>query len=161
MFILAIDPGPIESAYVTWDGKRVGIKGKQDNAAVLSLVQHCYHDRLVVEMVACYGMAVGKDVFETAYWIGRFCQAAKKPYDRVYRKDVKMHLCHSMRAKDSNITKALVDRFTPMAKNHGKGTKKAPGFFYGFKRDIWQAFALAVTWWDKGGVECKRDYTTG
>ena len=147
--ILAIDPGPIQSACVAWDGETVGIFGKQDNAAVLSLLNNCYHDHLVVEMVACYGMAVGKDVFETAYWIGRFCQASNTSYDRVYRMDVKMHLCHSARAKDSNITQALIDRFAYGVRNKGKGVKADKGFFYGFKADIWQAFALAVTWWDK------------
>ena len=34
--------------------------------------------------------------------------------------------------------------------NYGKGTKKAPGWFYGFSGDMWQAYALGVTYIDLG-----------
>ncbi|MFI5426084.1 hypothetical protein [Aeromicrobium sp. UC242_57] len=81
-------------------------------------------------------------------WIGRFLEKATEwispDVDLIKRNPVKVHHCHSARAKDSNIIQALVDRFAPGQKNHGKGTKAEPGFFYGFKADIWQAMALAV-----------------
>ncbi len=55
-----------------------------------------------------------------------------------------------MRAKDRNVTQALVDRFSysrHKAKG-GSGVKADPGYFYGFKKDIWQAFAVGVTYLD-------------
>ena len=57
---------------------------------------------------------------------------------------MKIHHCGSVKAKDANITQALVDRFASGVPNHGKGSKASPGWFYGFKADIWQAYALAV-----------------
>ena len=74
-------------------------------------------------MVASYGMAVGQTVFETCVWIGRFIQQVDyigKKYNYIYRKDEKMNICHSMKAKDSNIRQALIDRFGEV------GTKKNP-----------------------------------
>ena len=160
--ILAIDPGPIESAYVVWDGTKIERFAKAENALVLDEISLCGKFKeliapqvLVIEQVKSYGMTVGASVFETVFWSGRFTMACEYnefsflTWDRIPRMDVKMHLCHSSRAKDSNIIQALVDRFAPNEKNRGKGTKSAPGFFYGFKSDIWQAFALAVTYFDQ------------
>lgn len=59
-------------------------------------------------------MAVGETVFETCVWVGRFIEAVSNydiEYTKIYRKDEKMNLCQSMRAKDSNIRQALIDRF--------------------------------------------------
>lgn len=107
-------------------------------------------DKVVVEMVASYGMAVGREVFDTCVWIGRYHEAVRGNWwpfaepELVFRRDVKLHMCGQSRAKDPNIIRALVDRFAPGAPNRGKGTKAAPGWFYGFAADMWQAYALAV-----------------
>ena len=98
-------------------------------------------------------MPVGETTFDTCIWIGRFYEAINSKYPGVdigfiYRKDEKMNLCGSMKAKDSNIIQALIDRFAPNTPNKGKGTKKEPGWFYGFKKDIWQAYAVGVTYYD-------------
>ena len=151
MKIIAIDPGPIQSAYVIWDGISTDCFNIIKNQEVLERFKNDVSktiDILVIEKVACYGMPVGESIFETVYWSGRFSEAFNGGVHRLPRKDVKMHLCGSMRAKDSNITQALVDRFAPYTSNKGKGKKADPGFFYGFKKDIWQAMALAVTYWD-------------
>lgn len=150
--ILSIDPGNIESAYCliekeTYKPIEFGkVKNEDLRVRIVSFVELYGIDAVAIEMVASYGMAVGKEVFETCVWIGRFYEKASS-YSRsinyVYRKDVKMNLCNSMRAKDSNIRQALIDRFGVV------GTKKNQGWFYGFKADIWSSYAVGITYLDK------------
>lgn len=154
--ILAIDPGNIESGYVFIDKKTLKpiYAAKMKNDDVLKMIKSdtFYVEYVAIEMVASYGMAVGATVFETCVWIGRFYEAIKENLDIestfIYRKDEKLNICGSMKAKDSNIVQALIDRFAPNTPNKGKGTKLNPGWFYGFKKDIWQAYAVAVTYSD-------------
>lgn len=150
MSILAIDPGSKDSAYVLIDDDLKPAEfGKIDNQELLDKLYRFPRQHFALEMVASYGMAVGKDVFDTVFWIGRFWEKADFPCKQlIYRKDEKMNLCHSMKAKDGNITQALVDRFACGQSNHGKGTKKEKGFFYGFHSDIWQSFAVGITYHD-------------
>jgi len=153
--ILAIDPGDVESAYVFWDGKVIIDKGKIKNEDLLHLINKCRVEKVevVIEMIASYGMPVGANIFETCVWIGRFiqeCTINELKYDRAFRIQIKNHICHSSKANDSNVIQALVDRFgnTNIFGKYGKGTKKNPGFFYEFSKDIWQAFAVAVYSYD-------------
>lgn len=162
--ILAIDPGNEQSGVVLIresDLKPI-VAEKITNEELLDNLLMDRYERLeesecinhvAIEMIASYGMAVGQSVFETCVWIGRFIQALEDNYYNdslkfIYRKDEKMNLCGSMKAKDSNIVQALIDRFAPNTSNKGKGTKKEPGWFYGFKKDIWQAYAVGVTYHD-------------
>lgn len=145
--ILAIDPGNIESAYVVIDNEtlRPVIFGKVPNEDLLGIMANTHlNNHLAIEMVASYGMAVGREVFETCFWIGRFWQQVEPLEHKqfIYRKDEKMNLCGTMKAKDSNIIQVLKDRFGD------KGTKANKGWFYGFKKDIWQAYAVGVTYHD-------------
>jgi hypothetical protein len=147
---LGIDPGCTETAYalIRGEDRRPAEIGKIPNSEMRRNLWGPFalptQDVVIgIEMVASYGMAVGAEVFETCVWIGRF-QEIRSEAELVYRREVKLHHCKSAAAKDANITQALLDRFAPGVPNHGKGTKAAPGFFYGFKADIWQAFALAV-----------------
>ena len=151
MNILAIDPGNTESGWVLIDAKtcrplEFGIDG--NDQLLHEFTGHAYQAHVAIEMVASYGMAVGADVFETCVWIGRFIEASRRQSgsvpELVKRNPVKVHHCHSSKAKDSNVTQALVDRFAPGQRNHGKGTKTEPGWFYGFTKHVWQAYALAV-----------------
>lgn len=155
--ILAIDPGNVESAYVLVedDLSRVVEKGKVENFELVDIIlrikdEHSSLEHIAIEMIASYGMAVGKTVFETCVWIGRFIQLIRIEFgveaDLIYRSEEKMCLCHSMKAKDSNIRQALVDIYAPNTPNGGKGTKKSPGYFYGFKSDIYSALAVAHTY---------------
>ena len=150
MKIIAIDPGTTESAYVVWDGVEVTRKGIIDNEVMLEMLRDppTLSCPMVIEQIRCYGMAIGATTLDTVFWSGRFWEAWKGDKHLMPRLDVKKHICHNGAAKDSNILQALVDRFAYGTRNRGKGIKKEPGFFYGFKDDIWQAMALAVTYWD-------------
>lgn len=152
--IFAIDPGNVESAYVivTNDLSEVIDKGKVENRELQEIIlawtnngRSPEDNHAAIEMIASYGMAVGATVFDTCVWIGKFSQlfelAGFKP-TYIYRKDEKICLCHSMKAKDANIRQALIDRFGEV------GTKKNPGYFYGFKADIWASMAVCTTFHD-------------
>ena len=135
--ILAIDPGPTHSAFLAWDGA-VKAKGFVSNQQVRETVSRS-NSIIAVEMVACYGMPVGREVFETCVNIGRIVEICyPKPVRMVYRRDIKLHLCGSARAKDSNIRQALIDRVGPQGKKH------APGPTYGLAKHDWAALAIAI-----------------
>ena len=144
--ILSIDPGNEKSAYTLIDELLKPVDfGIMDNEELLGALafKDFRAEHFAIEMIASYGMAVGKTVFDTVLWIGRFWQQADMPIKQlIYRKDVKMNLCHSMKAKDGNIRQALIDRFGEV------GIKKNPGWFYGFKSDIWSAYAVGITYHD-------------
>ena len=150
--VLGIDPGNIDTAWalIRTDSCRVLNFGKSPNAALRERLQGLVGplDAVAVEMVASYGMPVGREVFDTCVWVGRFTQVLEDvgyPVDLMFRREVKLNLCGSVAAKDSNIRQALVDRFAAGQPNHGKGTKALPGWFHGFHSDVWAAYAVAVT----------------
>ena len=149
MKLLAIDPGPIHSAYVLVETDQLAPKwfDKIPNEELLDLRWLVLADAVAIEQIGHYGtgMPAGQTVFDTCVWIGRYIQARHN--DNVLlvpRRDVKLHLCGSAKATDGNVIQALVDRFAPNERNHGKGVKNQPGWFYGFYADIWQSYALAV-----------------
>lgn len=144
--LLAIDPGTTHSGFVVMRDGQVEASGVLPNEDVLANLRYEWAtaDVIAVEMIASYGMAVGREVFETCLWIGRFMQWAGPARVRlIYRKDVKLHLCGSPRAKDPNVRQALIDRWG--GKAEAVGTVKKPGPLYGVKSHAWSALAVAVT----------------
>lgn len=150
--IIAVDPGPEKSALVIWAGDECRLATLLPNREMLDALRSYSlweNATLAIEMVACYGMAVGADVFDTCRWIGRFEERWGSPVKLVYRKDVKMHLCGTMKAKDTNIRQALIDK-------HGHpGNKNAPGKLYGVSGHCWAALAVAdyTLEWLNGGAK--------
>ena len=135
--IVAIDPGTTQSAYVLMDEDYKIYRAEiLPNEALLdylrTLAPHLY--KVVIEMIASYGMPVGAETFETCVWIGRFSLWDDTHY--IYRKDVKMNLCGTMRAKDPNIRQAVIDRL-------GKENTKM------LRKDLWAAAAVALTYLDR------------
>ena len=151
MKVLAIDPGTTESGWCLLDGGIVVMSGVMANADVVAMLAVGSKGpyTLAIEMIASYGMAVGREVFETCIWIGRFIQAWHSPDDvhLVYRRDVKLHLCGTNQAKDANVRQAVLDLFprTGGGKTPQVGTKKQPGPLYGVTSHAWSALAVALT----------------
>lgn len=145
--ILAIDPGTERSGWCLFDG-RVIDSGVADNNKLLYGINDMGAEVLAIEMVASYGMPVGREVFETVRWIGRFQQAWHAPDEvrLVYRKDIKLQLCGTTKAKDANIRQALLDLFprTGGGKTPQIGIKAHPGPLYGVSSHAWAALAVAV-----------------
>lgn len=146
--IVAIDPGPVQSAWIICECGQGRIQkilgfGYDDNSEVYPAVMAIAPKaRLCVEMVASYGMAVGADIFETCVQIGMFIEQWRTWGDsninpRCFRKDIKLHICGQMRAKDANVSQALRDKYG------GKGTKANPGMLFGISKHIWAALAVA------------------
>lgn len=155
MKILAIDPGNVLSGWCLIDDETLKPLSfnKSENHLLLDLLNRDEPlwpiDAIVIERVASYGMAVGKEVFQTCEWIGRFAQKAEDlgiPVDYLYRRQEKLHICGDSKAKDSNIRQALIDRFAEHDLKNGKGTKDNPDWFYGFRADIWTAYAVALVY---------------
>jgi hypothetical protein len=149
MITFAIDPGNEQSASVyLLDGTPCDPR-KESNADLLCRLRSANEPLplLAIEMIASYGMAVGREVFETCLWIGRFLEAWEDcggVTRLVYRRDVKLFLCQSARENDSNIRAALIDKYGP-GKLAAIGSKKAPGPLYALKGDMWSALAVALT----------------
>lgn len=146
--ILAVDPGNTQSGFVLFNPVlgHVVSAGVRDNDNMLALVSEWAKEgncTCAIEMIASYGMPVGKEVFDTCVWVGQFVREWKSisgtDATLVYRKDVKLHLCGTHHAKDSNIRQALLDKFG------AQGTKKNKGPLYGVKSHMWAALAVAVT----------------
>jgi len=153
MTILAIDPGPEQSAWVLWNGRFILSKAIEDNESLISKIHNLMvpvaPNILALEEVRnTYGMPAGISICRTIFWTGRFYEAWQTAVPNsqiilVPRIDVKMHLCKTARARDANVRQVLIDRF-------GKpGRKNNPGILYGVKKDMWQALALAVYIYDQ------------
>ncbi len=155
-YVTAIDPGPTESAFVRLeftDSRNIKVTQfeKRPNDAIMLLFEK-YHncDYLVIEKIASYGMPVGAEVFETVRWSGRFEQRALDRdinfVHRITRGEVKMQICRSMKANDSTIRQALIDRFG------GPACIKRDGPLYQVSGDVWAALAVGITWIETGGA---------
>lgn len=148
--ILAIDPGTTKSGWCLYRDGVVLRSGVDDNESVRAMLLNTRNAgwTLAIEWIESFGMAVGKEVFITVRWIGRFMECAWVPGSvmLIPRKEVKMLLCGSMKAKDANIRQALLDRFPSSGggKTPQVGTKSAPGPLFGVSSHAWSALAVAV-----------------
>lgn len=156
--VLAIDPGTTRSGWVLVRGDPPGPPvlldfGLTPNEEMLldkiPSITACCDCLVYIEMIASYGMPVGKEVFETCVWIGRFWESVQYPacVSLVYRREVKLELCGTTKAKDANIRQAIIDRYPPVGggKLPQVGIKKKPGPLFGVSGDIWAALGVGIT----------------
>ena len=153
MEILAIDAGTTESGYVIMRTEPFQLLkvGKIPNDDLLNIVKTEDYEKLIYEEFQSFGMPVGESTITSITWNGRYIQSAKdrwKDTIPIYRKDEKMTLCGSMKANDGNIRQALIDRYARFDFKNGKGTKPNQDTFYGVSKDVWQAIAVGVTYWE-------------
>ena len=151
MRILGIDPGNSMTGYAVIEMPQLKLIefGKVDNEVFIEKLPSIKEDHTAIEYIASYGMPVGKDVFDTCVWIGRFIERLFPTIPTyIFRRDEKLELCGNPRAKDANIRQALINRFATFDFKNGKGTKKQQDVFYGVSKDVWSAIAVAVTYYD-------------
>jgi len=142
---IAIDPGTTESGVCVFRSGILFASSVMENRELQRHLIGLLLTDIVIEMIASYGMPVGKETFETCVWIGRF-DAACGGAERLFRKDIKLHLCQSLRAKDAHIWQAIVDRYG--GKESAIGNKKKPGPLYGVKSHARAALAVGLCWLD-------------
>lgn len=156
MKILAIDPGTLKSGWVLYDTKTHSIldKGITENYGLKQYIKSGIDQRMFnsvsVEMIASYGMAVGREVFETCLYIGQIMQLLDDSMIEcklIFRREVKKSICNNGQAKDKNIRQALINEFPKIGggKEPRIGTKKEPGRLYGVTSHIWAALGVAIT----------------
>lgn len=143
--IYGVDPGTTTTGWVLWNGHSV-IDGaaEERNEDFLERLRRAADANMgapmYIEMIASYGMPVGKETFQTCVWIGRFTEVwdiLGYPWQYCYRTNIRTHHCHDARAGDSNVNAALRDKYG------SKGTKKNPGPMHKVSSHMWSALAVA------------------
>ena len=154
MRILAVDPGPLESAYVAYEGDRTVCPytlaildcGKLLNDNLLNEQFSRPYDHFAIEQIRGYGLRVGNEVFDTCVWVGRFMQSVDgSDVVLIPRKTIVTNLCGNSQAGDKFVRLAIMDRFGGAG---SIGNKKQPGPLYGVTGDMWSALAVALTFCD-------------
>lgn len=150
MKIMAIDPGPIQSAFVMWDTladdfidcsnfgcmKKMGI---QKNCLLEEIITAKLSDDVIdisaIEMVQSYGLSVGRSTFETTLQVGRFTRvfSEKLISFRLYGRP-------TIKGQIGGKTDAQVRASLRMRYGEAKKGEKLEGV----KKDIWSALALAT-----------------
>jgi len=158
MKVLAIDPGSSKSAYVVYDieNKSLVTFGIDENEVLIKRVKklHSFVPFMLVEQVKNYGMLIGDTLLMTVFWSGRFVESwGGDAFSLIPRKTIVTSLCGNARAKDKNVRRAILDRFSTASRGgFGKepalGNKSHPGPIYGVSKDVFSALALALYWED-------------
>ena len=165
--LVAVDPGCARSALVELVDGRPRRRWLAPNAQILAVLRHLWRPdptaTLVIEAMESYGKPVGREVFDTCVWAGRFCQVWGDDARVAWlpRRQVKLALCGVSVAKDKDVAQAVRDRYGPSTAV-AVGTTKAPGPLHGLRRDLWAALALGLAYQQQqqeGAGGCRKPNT--
>lgn len=113
--ILGIDPGTTESAFaVVGQDYALHHADKVPNERLVAWLKGVPAEHVAIESLHCYGMPVGREVFETAYLIGRLVQVCKDrgiPVTLYPRPEYARRICGVGKVTDSVLRQALLLRF--------------------------------------------------
>ena len=159
--ILAIDPGPKESGYVVISQTyHVINSAKIPNDILHALIDDFLLTEAVLEEAVCRKWA-GREVSDTAFQAGRFhyqlCDKLDGDVTLLNRSKVRWHITGVRKSNDSKVIDSIIKRFQPSAwAEDERGELSRPSMLKiarannlrGFTKDVWQAYALAVTYLD-------------
>jgi hypothetical protein len=146
--ILGIDPGPTETAFcVANDDYTILSADKVANKMLIASLKNnsLPYKEAVVESLQSFGMPVGREVFETAYMIGRLQQRLEDEglIVTLYPRQEYAHsICGTGKISDSILRQALLLRFG--GDKRGEPLNKLKG-----SSDLRSAYAVAVYHLDK------------
>lgn len=157
--IVAIDPGPEKTGVLSISKfenvggvifPRVDYNVHIPNIDVTALNSD-FSPNVVIEMPEPRGMPVGKDVFDTIYWAGRFTQHFKSIHCDVYHmnpRGIKIAICGVAKAKDPSIREAILDILDPnrVYGKYGRGKKGANGPLYGIVDHSFACMRMAIAY---------------
>ena len=146
MSIIGIDPGSAETAYTIIDHDyNILASDKLPNSMLMVLLTQMEVSEVAIESIQSYGMAVGREVFDTCFMIGRLQQKLEdmgKPVTLYPRPEYTRRLCGVGKVNDAILRQALLLRF-------GGDKKGEPLFLLKGASDKRSAFAVAVYHLDK------------
>ena len=146
MNILGIDPGPKESAYcLVTEDYWICSAEKISNDVLIYKTNRLLFDNAAIESLQSFGMPVGREVFETAYMIGRIQQKLadlSRVYDLYPRQEYAHSICGTGKISDAILRQALLLRF-------GGDKKGEPLHQLKGSSDLRSAYAVAVYHLDK------------
>lgn len=149
MIVLGLDPGTTETGYALTDGSFAVLDaGKIGSGLITDLIREFNPSAVACESLQSYGAAVGREVFETAYWIGEYryvCKQSSIDFFLYPRPEYARAIAGVQKVTDSVLRQALLLRF-------GGDKKGEPLFKLKGSSDQRSAFAVAVYHIDKSGL---------
>lgn len=113
--VLGVDPGPENSAYALVTGDQQVLHAeKVGNDSLIERIRQDPPAHVAIESIQSYGMAVGRSVFDTCFFIGeviRTCKDAGIPFTLYPRPEYTRRICGAVKVNDAVLRQALLLRF--------------------------------------------------